>query len=431
MLKGEIQFREYLLKVAHIRQCEVPYYIQWVKNFKNYFPEEVYNRSTVLEQYKGIIVYRLYGWQVQQALSAVRHYWYFLDSRCSVPSTIQPSSGQSISKAASKAVDKAEMAVMEEARRMLRLTHRSYKTERSYMGWIRRFIDFIKKNRPQFEKERIDQADLKSFLTYLAVEKQVASSTQQQAYNALLFLFRHVLGKSVVGLNETIRAVKPKRLPVVLSEPEVSNLIHLLPTPYNLMAMIIYGGGLRLSECISVRVHDLDYENERLTVHGGKGDKDRITLFPNAVHAALQSHLKEVRKLYEEDRRLKQPGVPLPQALQRKYSSASLDWGWFWVFPSPRLSIDPRSGDTYRMHLYPSTLQKHFKQGVRKLKLTKNATVHSLRHSFATHLIEAGYDIRTVQELLGHSNINTTMIYTHVAVKNKLGVISPLSKLEL
>ncbi|MFO7730585.1 MAG: integron integrase [Spirochaetia bacterium] len=427
MLKGEIQFREYLQKVVHIQKREEPYYIRWVKDFKNYFPEEVHNRSIILEQYKGIIVYRLQSWQVRQALSAVKHYWYFLDSRSSDPSLNQDSPGHT----PASSTNKVEIEVMEEARRMLRLTHRSYKTECSYMGWIRRFIDYIKKNRPQFERESIGQADLKSFLTYLAVEKHVASSTQQQAYNALLFLFRHVFGKTVEGLNETIRAVKPKRLPVVLSETEVSGLIHLLPAPYDLMAMIIYGGGLRLSECISIRVHDLDFDNERITVHGGKGDKDRITLFPKALHSALQNHLKEVRKLYEEDRRLNQPGVPLPQALQRKYRSASLDWGWFWVFPSPRLSIDPRSGDTYRMHLYPSTLQKHFKQGVRKLKLTRNATVHSLRHSFATHLIEAGYDMRTVQELLGHSNVNTTMIYTHVAVKNKLGVISPLSKLEL
>ncbi|MDZ7793940.1 MAG: phage integrase N-terminal SAM-like domain-containing protein [Spirochaetia bacterium] len=341
MLKGEIQFREYLYKVAHIRQCEVPYYIQWVKNFKNYFPEDVYNRSTILEQYKGIIVYRLYGWQVQQALSAVKHYWYFLDSRSSdmlkQAAPEQPT--------ASNGVDKAEMAVMEEARRMLRLTHRSYKTERSYMGWIRRFIVFIKKNRFQFEKERIDQADLKSFLTYLAVEKQVASSTQQQAYNALLFLFRHVLGKTVEGLNETIRAFKPKRLPVVLSETEVSGLIRLLPSPYDLMAMIIYGGGLRLSECISVRVHDLDFDNERISVHGGKGDKDRITLFPKAVHSALQGHLKEVRKLYEEDRRLKQPGCPSPRLCSVSINQPLSIGAGFGSFPR-RVSVSIHAAAT-------------------------------------------------------------------------------------
>ena len=195
------------------------------------------------------------------------------------------------------------------------------------------------------------------------------------------------------------------------------------------MAKLIYGSGLRLSECLSMRVRDFDFENERITVHGGKGDKDRVTLFPNAIHDEVNLQLKNVRRLFEEDRSLKRPGVPLPQALSKKYRSACFEWSWFWLFPSPRLSIDPRSGQTYRMHLYPSTLQKNMKKAVQLSEVPKNATVHSLRHSFATHLIEAGYDIRTVQELLGHSNVNTTMIYTHVALKNKLGVISPLSKL--
>ena len=408
------------------RKKKLSHYVRWVDVFQGYFPGIVSQRAIAIQEFEEKLRRKYQEWQVRQAVASVKLYWYFLDREGEKRHTFEAKSG--------KRVECAEkVALLDEVRRMLRLMHRSYKTELSYLGWNRRFLEFmvmsdISSN--SFKREDITAADLKKFLTYLAVEERIASTTQQQAFNALLFLFRHVLQKPVDGLNDTVRAFKRKRLPVVLSVDEVRRLIHILPAPYDLMAKLIYGAGLRLSEGISIRVRDLDFENERITVHGGKGDKDRVSLFPVAVHADVKAQLKHVRKLYEEDRRLNKPGVPLPQALSRKYRGGGLEWSWFWLFPSPRLSIDPRTGDTYRMHLYPSTLQKHIKTAVQQLGLTKNATVHSLRHSFATHLIEAGYDIRTVQELLGHSNVNTTMIYTHVAVKNKLGVISPLSKLD-
>jgi len=180
-----------------------------------------------------------------------------------------------------------------------------------------------------------------------------------------------------------------------------------------------------------LRIRDLDFETEQIIIRGGKGDKDRSTLFPRDLHESVKRQMDETRILYDEDRRLKRPGVPLPGALQRKYPRASFEWNWYWLFPSPRVSIDPRSNAAYRFHLYPTSLQKHVHMAAKKAGIVKNATVHSLRHSFATHLIEAGYDIRTVQELLGHSNLTTTMIYTHVAVRNKRGVISPFSRLGL
>jgi integron integrase len=195
------------------------------------------------------------------------------------------------------------------------------------------------------------------------------------------------------------------------------------------MACIIYASGLRLHECPSLRVRDLDFDRQIVTVRSGKGGKDRVTLFPHCLHPEMRRHLDDVRHLYSSDRREKRPGVPLPFVLERKYPKAAFEWTWYWIFPSSRLSVDPRSGKPYRYHLYPTTFQKHICTAVRNLRMTQHATVHSLRHSFATHLIEAGYDIRTVQELLGHSNVQTTMIYTHVARKNKTGVISPLEKL--
>jgi len=425
MMNRDIQkeFTEFIAKVARVRDAEITYYVMWVKKFEECFPgEHRLNRAALLERFEGVLRGDYSDWQVKQAVNAVKHYWHFVDRKKS-GSIDQRNDAQAIE-------DSPEITnMLDEVRRMLRLMHRSYKTERSYLGWIKRFANFIWQRQRLFRREFITEDELKRFLTYLAVEERIAAATQQQAFNALLFLFRHVLRTQVNGLGETVRAFKPKRLPVVLSVEEIRRIVEVLPNPYSLMAKLIYGAGLRLSECMSVRIRDLDFENERIMVCGGKGDKDRITLLPAAIHQDINIQLKSVRRLYEEDRRLKRPGVPLPQALERKYTGASFQWSWYWLFPSPRLSIDPRSGKTYRMHLYPSTLQKHMKTAVQHVGLTKRATVHSLRHSFATHLIEAGYDIRTVQELLGHSNVNTTMIYTHVAVKHKLGVISPLSKL--
>jgi integron integrase len=270
---------------------------------------------------------------------------------------------------------------------------------------------------------------LRRFLTDLAVERRVSAATQQQAFNALLFFFRHVLHAPVSGLEETLRAKRPRRLPVVLSQAEVLSILRFLPEPFALMARLIYGAGLRLRECLELRVRDLEFEREALVVRSGKGDKDRTTLLPCSIHEQLKRHLLEVRRLYEEDRREHRPGVPLPQALSRKYPSAGKDWSWFWIFPSRRFSLEPRSREIFRYHVFPSSLQKKIRQAVLALGIPKNATVHSLRHSFATHLIEAGCDIRTIQDLLGHNQVQTTMIYTHVAARNKRGIASPLDRL--
>ena len=272
----------------------------------------------------------------------------------------------------------------------------------------------------------MNQQDLEQFLSHLAVDGRVSSTTQRVAFNALLFLFRHVLAKEISGLDGAVRARIPKRLPVVLSRQEILRVFDQMEGTARLMAGIIYGGGLRLQECLQLRVKDVDFERGCLTIRSGKGDKDRQTLLPESLKDDLQRHLRKVRELYEEDRRKECAGVWLPNALERKYPNAGKQWAWFWVFPSRKLSIDPVSKIIRRHYLFPTVLGKAFRQAVQRADIAKRATIHTLRHSFATHLLEGGCDIRTVQELLGHSSVETTMIYTHVAKKNVLGIRSPM-----
>jgi integron integrase len=273
----------------------------------------------------------------------------------------------------------------------------------------------------------INKDDVQNFLSRLAVEKNVAASTQNQAFSALLFFFRHVLGRDLDDLNDTVRATKTRKLPVVLSKGEIQKIFSFLSGQYLLMARLIYGCGLRVQECLSLRVKDLDFEQSSLTVRSGKGDKDRMTVLPESIKNELLAHLAMVEKIFRRDAAYdRSGGVWLPRALGRKYPNAAKEWGWFWLFPASKVSVDPRTGEKQRHHLHVTSLQRQFKKAVRLTEIPKNASVHSLRHSFATHLLERGYDIRTIQELLGHANLQTTMIYTHVAGKNILGVTSPL-----
>ena len=258
------------------------------------------------------------------------------------------------------------------------------------------------------------------------MEKRISKATQSQAFNALLFLFRNVLGQDLDISSMAMRARKNPRLPVVLSRQEVTGLLAHFAGVYQLMARLIYGCGLRLNECLSLRVKDVDFAQGCLIARAGKGDKDRRTVLPESLEAPLRQHLLETKKLHDQDRQEKVPGVALPNALERKYPNAGKEWGWFWVFPARSLSVDPRSQVVRRHHVLPNTLQKQMKNAVRQSGLAKQVSVHTLRHSFATHLLENGYDIRTIQELLGHADVKTTMIYTHVASKNRLGVRSPL-----
>ncbi|HEU0094553.1 MAG TPA: integron integrase [Vicinamibacteria bacterium] len=312
--------------------------------------------------------------------------------------------------------------LLDRVRQAIRARHYSFRTEKAYVGWIRRFIFFYDKQHPA----ELGTPEVIRFLEHLATAQRVAASTQNQAFSALLFLYGEVLDQKLTGLEKVVRAKRPLRLPVVLSREEVAAVLSRLEGTPHLMASLMYGGGLRLLECAQLRVKDVDLIRGELTVRDGKGRKDRVTVLPMSLADPLRSHLSRVRLQHESDRAAGLGCVQLPNALDRKYPSAGFEWAWQWVFPATRFYDDACSGARRRHHLHESLMQKAFKDAVRLAGVTKPATCHSLRHSFATHLLESGYDLRTIQELLGHSDVNTTMIYTHVLNKGGLGVRSPL-----
>jgi len=295
-----------------------------------------------------------------------------------------------------------------------------------HLGWVRRFYRFVNGKPPN----SLNDENVKDFLTHLAVERKVSATTQNQAFSALLFLYRHILDKPLENIGESIRAKRSKRLPVVLTQNEVAQLLSELSGVNLLMAQIIYGGGLRLKECLQLRVKDVDLERKTVIVRSGKGDKDRETVLPSSIKSDLKKHLENIKALYDKDRNSNQPGVSLPGALEKKLPNAGKEWPWFWVFPSYKLSSEPDTGLIRRHHIYPGVLQRNIRKAAIKAKIYKRVTVHTLRHCFATHLVEQGCDIRTIQDLLGHRHLETTMVYTHVAQTNRLGIVSPLDKKE-
>lgn len=312
--------------------------------------------------------------------------------------------------------------LLDQVRGKIRLKHYSLRTEQTYSDWIRRFIRFHDKRHPR----EMGAAEVEAFLTHLAVEGKVAASTQNQAKSALLFLYKEVLESELPWLDNVEQAKTPKRLPVVLTRAEVQALLTRLEGTHWLLASLLYGAGLRLMECLRLRVKDIDFSRKEILVRDGKGFKDRVTMLPVALVQPLRTHLERVRELHRQDIADGFGAVYLPYALERKYPTAAREWIWQYLFPSAKRSVDPRSGETRRHHVQDQALQRAIKQAVRDADLTKPATPHTLRHSFATHLLEGGYDIRTVQELLGHSDVSTTMIYTHVLNKGGHGVASPL-----
>lgn len=312
--------------------------------------------------------------------------------------------------------------LLDQVRDRIRVKHYSIRTETQYLQWIRRFILFHDKRHPR----DMGAAEVEAFLTHLAVEGRVAAATQNQALSALLFLYREVLGINLPWLDGVVRAKLPQRLPVVLTRREVSGLLDRMNGLHGMMARLLYGTGMRLMECVRLRVKDVDFEQGEIVVRDGKGAKDRVTMLPQSLIGPLQEHLRWRRQLFEDDKAKGRAAVYLPNALDRKYPNAETDWAWQYVFPAAGFSIDPRSGDERRHHVDEKALQRAVKKAVQASGMAKLATPHTFRHSFATHLLQSGYDIRTVQELLGHADVATTMIYTHVLNKGGRGVTSPL-----
>jgi len=406
------QFNDFLKQKTSVSTQNSKFYVRWINLCCNFL--KINPGSQIEHNNKGNFLSHLAEtheeWQIRQADYALNLYIYFLSHKNSEQNQ-------------NKLDTAAEWIILvDRVRESMRLKHLSIRTERTYLKWLRDFYSFVHHKLPT----DIKSDDVRDFLSYLASERKVSASTQNQAFNALLFMFRHGLGKNNLQIEDTVRAKVKRRIPVVCSNEEIKRILkEMCGVPF-LMARLTYGSGLRLMECMRLRIGDVDLERGVLTVHGGKGDKDRCTLLPETIKKDLIRQIEVVHGIYEDDRRHKVAGVMLPNALERKYPKAGTKWEWQWLFPGRKLSTDPITKKVRRHHIHQVLFQRAFAKAVKAAKIPKRITVHTLRHSFATHLLEKGTDIRTVQELLGHANLQTTMIYTHVAKKNILGVKSPL-----
>ncbi len=315
----------------------------------------------------------------------------------------------------------SEPRLLDRVRGQMRVRHMKWSTEKSYVGWIRRYILFHGKRHPS----EMGAKEISAFLTHLAQKERVSASTQNQALCALVFLYKHVLDRDVGELEDLVRAKRRRRIPVVLTRDEVRAILRGVKGLQWLILTLLYGTGMRLKECLQLRVQHIDFARNEITVRDGKGGKDRRTMLPEVVKPSLRTHLAEVKKLHQRDLHEGFGRVDLPKALARKYPNADKEWRWQYVFPSAKRSPDRRSGIVRRFHMSPRTVQRAFRKALRASGIHKHAGCHTLRHSFATELLRQGYDIRTVQELLGHADVKTTMIYTHVLNRGGQGVTSP------
>ncbi len=426
----EKNLAEYARGAAHFGESEIRWLIIWARKFIDECPDWERDREVAVRDFKSALSLRKEEKTVGLAMRAIKVFIAFWDacplSKPDVPDAtgVSTDQGDAIWREFSE-------RLMRQVREVLRLRHCSIKTEKAYLGWTRRFLSFVEarsvgRGGPVPE---IGADHIRAFLSDLAIRLRVSAATQEQAFNALLVLCRSVLRIEVEGLLSVIRASKRRRLPVVISRQEILAVLGALEPPFKLMAMLMYGAGLRLEECLSLRVKDFDFEGETIEVRSGKGDKDRMALFPPALRDLVRDHMRELRPRWERARRRDEAGVFLPAALERKYPTRVTDWAWYWLFPARSPCRDPRSGQLGLWHLHPSVFQRRIKAAIEEAGISKPASAHTFRHSYATHLLEDGYDLRTIQELMGHASVRTTMIYTHVAVRNKRGVRSPIEAL--
>ena len=413
------QFSEFLLKAQLVRPSAAPYFVRWVRRFLSRpasdepLADQIRGFCEELERNGG-----LEDWQVRQAEQALRMYFVNFLKRTEwhrrPPGTVVDEQGCT-----------NRLAALEQLRMRLRTRHYSYRTECTYVDWVRRFLDYAAQQQG-VPHPRVASEVVRDYLAHLAVRQHVSASTQNQAFCAILFLCREVLGVDVERLSPGVRAKRGERLPVVLSIPETIALLDAMSGTPRLMAALIYGGGLRVSECCELRIKDLDFDQGLVVVRRGKGDKDRSTLLAETGREELRAHLRKSEARHEADRRAGLAGVWMPDALDRKYPNAGRELAWFWVFPSHTLSTDPRAGIVRRHHMSDSVIQKAVKAAAQAARIHKPVSVHTLRHCFATHLLLNGVDIRQIQEYLGHANVETTMVYTHVVKELRTPARSPL-----
>ena len=421
-------FQKYIAERKLAPESQIPFYAYWVSKFLR-FSNTKQDKSLDLRIQWFLDTLKkdrkLKDWQYMQADTAVKLYIHHFLSESGGVAKLSPNAQTSAEKKYPN-----DQKVREQIREILRIKHYAYSTERTYVDWFKRFHAYLTgvKNR-NWETQGADGTDVSDFLSHLAIKQRVSSSTQNQAFNALLFLFREVLKIDLHDLSKTVRAKRGPKLPAVLTQAEVRSLLEHLKDRELLLVHLLYGTGMRLMEVARLRVQDIDFGGNSIIVRAGKGDKDRMTVLPDAVKDQLNEHLAATKKLHEQDIAKGFGDVYLPEALDRKYPNAAKEWRWQYVFPAAALSVDPRSGKVRRHHISPSAIQKIVATAVRKAGIPKHATVHTLRHSFATHLLMDGVNIREVQELLGHKNVETTMIYTHVLRNMSKAPKSPLDTL--
>ena len=419
-------FEKFLSKLGSIPQDKIRFYIHWVRRFLKSCNYQLDNINTQhVSQYLDSLDAdeKIADWQVRQAADAVILYVQKYLKRPLQP--ITSLARDSREKSADQKRSLPWQQTLDEAKNVIRLRHYSLSTEKTYLGWMGRFKIYMNDHEPHL----LEANDMKKYLTHLAVHGRVSASTQNQAFNALLFLYRHILHVEMDDFTSVARAKRKINLPAVLSRDEVKKILSSLDGPYLLMAQLMYGCGLRLMECLRLRIKDVDFENDLLMVRSGKGQKDRSLMIPGKIREELAKHVASAKEIHDQDVKMGYGEVSLPNALEKKYPGAPKEWGWQWVFPAEKLSVDPRTGKVMRWHIHPSAIQRAVKEAVMKAGLPKKASCHTLRHSFATHLLEAGHNIRTIQELLGHKHVNTTMIYTHVIRKKPYEISSPLDGL--
>ena len=395
-----IDYQRYIEENGFANRETSKYFVSWVKTFlSSHFSEMLTNQDKLMQFISSLeLNEKIESWQCDQARKAVELYInMFLNNKETGASS-------------NKETTVNHHGILEKVKTALRLKHYAYRTEKTYLNRISGYLKYCEFNNKGIENSK----SVKSYLTYLAVKKNVSSSTQNQVFNAILFLFKYVLEKNLEDIQDSVRAKGKKNLPTVLSIDEIKLLFKQVEGTKSLMLELIYGAGLRVSELTRMRVMNIDFDNKHIIIKDGKGGKDRIVSLPIKLKDDLRVHLSKVKELHNKDLGLGFGDVYLPQALSRKYPQAGKEWLWQYVFPSGNLAIDPRSGKTRRHHVLDQTVQKFMRQAVKGAGFAKRATVHTLRHSFATHLLMSGVNIREIQELLGHKSVETTMIYTHI-----------------